>query len=178
MTIHEYGTENEKKVLFIATAGLEPYWAFQKQADALGTNYHVYAVAADGHDGQPGDFISIEKTVSEMSAELKRRGVTRLYAAYGLSMGGAIVVRFLATGDDAYLLSPILFDLTGFPPMDIFYGTDEVMIAYLPDMQAVCKKYGVQLNTHIGDGMMHCWGAMEFVPEAKAVRKEYFKALT
>lgn len=99
MTIHEYGTENEKKVLFIVTAGLEPYWAFQKQADALGTNYHVYAVAADGHDGQPGDFISIEKTVSEMSAELKRRGVTRLYAAYGLSMGGAIAVRFLATGE-------------------------------------------------------------------------------
>ena len=98
MTIYEYGTENEKKVLFIATAALEPYWAFQKQADALGTNYHVYAVAADGHDGQPGDFISIEKTVSDMSAELKRRGVTYLYAAYGLSMGGAIVVRFLATG--------------------------------------------------------------------------------
>lgn len=83
----------------------------------------------------------------------------------------------LAPGDEAYLLSPILFDLTGFPPIDIFYGTDEVMIAYLPDMQAACKKYGVQLNTHIGEGMMHCWGAMEFVPEAKAVRQEYFKAL-
>lgn len=83
----------------------------------------------------------------------------------------------LATGDEAYLLSPILFDLTGFPPIDIFYGTDEVMIAYLPDMQVACKNYGVQLNTHIGKGMMHCWGAMEFVPEAKAVRQEYFKAL-
>ena len=83
----------------------------------------------------------------------------------------------LATGDEAYLLSPMLFDLTGFPPMDIFYGTEEVMIAYLPDMQVACKKYAVQLNTHIGEGMMHCWGAMEFVPEAKMVRKEYFKAL-
>ncbi|MBQ7432089.1 MAG: alpha/beta hydrolase [Lachnospiraceae bacterium] len=83
----------------------------------------------------------------------------------------------LAMGDEAYLLSPILFDLTGFPPMDIFYGTEEVMIAYLKDMQAACKKYGVQLNTHIGEGMMHCWGVMEFVPEAKAVRQEYFKAL-
>ena len=83
----------------------------------------------------------------------------------------------LATGDETYLLTPILFDLTRFPPMDIFYGTEEVMIAYLSDMQAACKKYGVQLNTHIGEGMMHCWGAMEFVPEAKAVRKEYFKAL-
>ena len=97
MTIYEYGTENEKKVLFIATAALEPYWAFQKQAESLGEDYHVYAVAADGHDGQPGDFISIEKTVSDMTEELKRRGVTKLYAAYGLSMGGAIVVRFLAT---------------------------------------------------------------------------------
>ena len=87
------------------------------------------------------------------------------------------IASVLVTGDEAYLLSPILFDLTGFPPMDIFYGTEEVMIAYLPDMQAACKKYGVQLNTHIGKGMMHCWGAVEFVPEAKAVRQEYFKAL-
>ncbi len=83
----------------------------------------------------------------------------------------------LATGDETYLLSPLLYDLTGFPETDIFYGTREVMIAYLKDFQAACKKYGVKLNTHIGKGMMHCWGAMEFVPEAKAVRREYFEAL-
>ena len=83
----------------------------------------------------------------------------------------------LVNSEEAYLLSPILFDLTDFPPMDIFYGTHEVMMAYLKDMQTVCKKYGVSLTTHIGEGMMHCWGAMEFVPEAKAVRQEYFKAL-
>ncbi len=83
----------------------------------------------------------------------------------------------LATGDEAYLLSPLLFDLTGFPPIDIFYGTREVMIAYLKDFRKVCIQYGVELNVHIGKGMMHCWGAMEFVPEAKAVRQEYFKAL-
>ena len=56
-------------------------------------------------------------------------------------------------------------------------GTREVMIAYLKDFQDVCRKYGVKLNTHIGKDMMHCWGAMEFVPEARAVRQEYFKAL-
>ena len=83
----------------------------------------------------------------------------------------------LATGDEAYLLSPLLCDLTGFPEIDIFYGTREVMIAYLKDFQKACKKYGVKLNTHIGKDMMHCWGAMEFVPEARAVRQEYFKAL-
>ncbi len=83
----------------------------------------------------------------------------------------------LATGDEAYLLSPLLYDLTGFPEIDIFYGTQEVMIAYLKDFQSACRKYGVKLNTHIGKGMMHCWGAMDFVPEARAVRQEYFKAL-
>ena len=51
------------------------------------------------------------------------------------------------------------------------------MYAYLEDMKKAYKKYGVELNVHVGKGMMHCWGAMEFVPEAKAVRKEYFRAL-
>ncbi len=81
----------------------------------------------------------------------------------------------LATEDEAYLLSPMLYDLTGFPEVDIFYGTREVMIAYLRDFKRVCKKYGVRLNVHIGQDMMHCWGAMEFMPEARAVRREYFR---
>ncbi len=53
----------------------------------------------------------------------------------------------------------------------------EVMIAYLEDFKAACQKYKLPLTVHIGQGMMHCWGAMEFVPEAKAVRQEYFAAL-
>ncbi len=83
----------------------------------------------------------------------------------------------LATGDEAYLLSPMLYDLAGFPPIDLFYGTREVMMAYLSDFEKVCQRYGVKLHVHVGEGMMHCWGAMEFMPEAKAVRQEYFKAL-
>lgn len=43
--------------------------------------------------------------------------------------------------------------------------------------QDVYRRFGVKLNTHIGKDMMHCWGAMEYVPEARAVRQEYFKAL-
>ncbi|MCR4904024.1 MAG: hypothetical protein K6A23_14290 [Butyrivibrio sp.] len=83
----------------------------------------------------------------------------------------------LATGEEAYLLSPILYNITGFPEIDIFYGTKEVMIAYLDDFKKVCEKNNVKLNVHFGKDMMHCWGAMEFVPEAKAVRQEYFMAL-
>ena len=83
----------------------------------------------------------------------------------------------LAKGDEAYLLSPLLCDISGFPEIDVFYGTHEVMYAYLDDLKEHCGKCGVPLNVHIGEGMMHCWGAMEFVPEAKAVRQEYFEAL-
>ena len=39
------------------------------------------------------------------------------------------------------------------------------------------KQFDVPLTVHIGEGMMHCWGAMDFVPEARAVRREYFAAL-
>ena len=83
----------------------------------------------------------------------------------------------LASGEEAYLLSPLLCDISGFPAIDVFYGTHEVMYAYLEDLIAHCRRYSVPLDVHIGEGMMHCWGAMEFVPEAKAVRQEYFKVL-
>lgn len=98
MTIYEYGSKEAPRFMLIATAALEPYWAFADDIELLAQKYHVYAVAADGHDPKhPGDFISIEKTVEDMTTELKRRGVTSLYGAYGLSMGGAIITRFLVT---------------------------------------------------------------------------------
>ena len=58
--------------------------------------------------------------------------------------------------------------MTGFPPIDIFYGTRKVMIAYLKDFRKVCRKYEVELNVHLGKGMTHCWGAMDFVPGSKS----------
>ena len=82
-----------------------------------------------------------------------------------------------ADSEETVLLSPMLCDLSEFPPIDVFYGTKEVMIAYLEDFKAVCEKYEVPLSVHIGEGMRHCWGAMDFVPEAKAVRRECFAAL-
>lgn len=53
----------------------------------------------------------------------------------------------------------------------------EVMYVYLKYMREHCKKNGVVLIEHVGEGMMYCWGAMELVPEARAVRQEYFAAL-
>lgn len=96
MNIYEYGIENEKTVLFIAVAAMEPYWAFKDAIELLAKDYHVYAAAADGHEpGVPGYFTSVEKTAADIADELRKRGVTRIDAAYGLSMGGAIALRFI-----------------------------------------------------------------------------------
>lgn len=98
MTIYEYGKEHPQKFLFIATAAMEPYWAFEDPIRFMAEKYHVYAVAADGHDPEhPGDFISIEKTVADMDQELRKRGVDAFYGAYGLSMGGSVLTRFVVT---------------------------------------------------------------------------------
>lgn len=119
----------------------------------------------------PGLQVPPSETQKKKMAELKNRDVMIPPGFFDN------IAPVLATGEDAYLLSPILDDLTGYPEIDIFYGTEEVMIAFLDDFKTACEKYGVRLNIHIGEGMMHCWGAMSFVPEAKAVRQEYFKAL-
>lgn len=80
----------------------------------------------------------------------------------------------LAMRDEAYLLSPILFDLTGFHPMDIFYGTDEVLIAYFQDIESVCKKYGSHSMFISAKGWCIA-GAMEFCRRPRRWRKNILR---
>lgn len=87
------------------------------------------------------------------------------------------IAPYLADEDTLYLLSPLLFDISGFPSMDIIYGTHEVMIAYAKDMEKHAKKYDVPVTFHIGKDMMHCWCAMEMTPEGKQARKNIFKMI-
>ena len=83
----------------------------------------------------------------------------------------------LAIQEEAYLLSPLLFDLTDFPEMDIIYGDHEIMYAYLLDLQKHCKSCKVPLRIHVGKGMMHCWLAMDMTPEGKKARQDVFQML-
>lgn len=87
------------------------------------------------------------------------------------------IAPYLADEDTKYLLSQLLFDISGFPSMDIIYGTHEVMIAYAKDMKEHAAKCGVPAKFHIGKGMMHCWCAMEMTPEGKQARQNIFKMI-
>lgn len=98
MRILERGQENQKALLFFPCTA-EPVWAFEGTMLLLSQKWHIFQVVYDGHQPEnPGDFTSVEQTVDEVAAYLKRRGVARLDAAYGCSLGGACLTRLLALG--------------------------------------------------------------------------------
>lgn len=66
----------------------------------LAQRWHVFQVVFDGHKPEePGDFTSVEQTVDEVTEYLKAHGIARLDAAYGCSLGGACLTRFLVLGE-------------------------------------------------------------------------------
>ena len=99
MHMLEHGQERERTLLlFPCTA--EPIWAFEETIALLSRRWHVFQVIYDGHQPEyAGDFTSVEQTVDEVTDYLKARGVVRLDAAYGCSLGGACLTRFLALGE-------------------------------------------------------------------------------
>lgn len=96
MKILEHGQTQEKTLLFLPCTA-EPVWAFTATVELLSQKWHVFQMVYDGHQPEyPGDFTSVEQMVDEITAYLKERGVSRLDAAYGCSLGGACLTRMLA----------------------------------------------------------------------------------
>ena len=93
----EYGTGHEKTLLFLPCTA-EPEWAFTDSVGLLSQDYHVMQIVYDGHGETGEDFISVETTVDEVTDWLQQHGITNLDAAYGCSLGGACLTRFLALG--------------------------------------------------------------------------------
>ena len=99
MRILEHGQEQARTLLFFPCTA-EPVWAFEAPIALLAQGWHVFQVVFDGHQPEySGDFTSVKRTVDEVTEYLKRRGVLRLDAAYGCSLGGACLTRFLALGE-------------------------------------------------------------------------------
>ncbi len=99
MQILEHGQEHERTLLFFPGTA-EPVWVFEQTVALLSQTWHVFQVIYDGHQPEyPGDFVSVEQTVEEVTAYLKGHSVARLDAAYGCSLGGACLTRLLALGE-------------------------------------------------------------------------------
>lgn len=98
MKLYEYGMTNPTTLLFFASCILEPYWAYQESIAILAQRYHVYVMVPDGHDvDTKEDFTSIEKNIKELVKELNRRNIQHFDVAYGLSMGGSMLLHLVTT---------------------------------------------------------------------------------
>ena len=98
MEVYEFGKEHEKTFAMFQCAA-EPGWVFIPSAEAAARDWHVFLFIADGHDELGTTFVSVEKYVSDAAAYLRSKGINHLDGLYGVSMGGACVIRFLATED-------------------------------------------------------------------------------
>ena len=98
MKVYEFGKENTKSFVMFQCAA-EPWWVFKASAEEMAKDCHVYLMIADGHDELGTEFVSLEKYVKDAAVYLKTQGIDRIDAMYGVSMGGAAVIRFLATED-------------------------------------------------------------------------------
>ena len=114
MKVYEFGRENEKTFVFFQCAA-EPWWVFRASAEAMARDYHVYLFIADGHDELGTEFVSLEKNAADAADFLRKKGLARVEAMYGVSMGGASVIRFLATEDIAVDKAIIDAGITPYP---------------------------------------------------------------
>ena len=98
MRVLEYGKSNRKTLLFLPCTA-EPEGAFTASVALLAQDYHVLQVVYDGHGETGEDFVSVERTVDEVTRWLQKHSFSSLDAAYGCSLGGACLTRLLALGN-------------------------------------------------------------------------------
>jgi len=96
MKVYEFGKEQIKTAVMFQCAA-EPWWAFRGSAEELSKDHHVYLMIADGHDELGTEFVSLEKYAADAAGYLRANGIKHVDIMYGISMGGAAVIRFLAT---------------------------------------------------------------------------------
>ena len=96
MYIYEAGCENEKAMVIIHGACMS-YNMMREIVQKVKDRYHIYNVGVPGMDpNSDEEFTSIEDISDKIEQKLIEKGVKEIECLYGLSMGGALVIRLLA----------------------------------------------------------------------------------
>ena len=75
-------------------------------------------------------------------------------------------------------ISPIFADFTGFPPIYINVGTDEILLDDSIKLKEIAQTQGVKVNLNVWDGMFHMFHYWEgFAKESTQVCKEIYKVI-
>ena len=79
-------------------------------------------------------------------------------------------VEIMRHGDDSvpdYMLWLQRGDFTNCPKVSFIYGSDETLYACAPSFEAAMRKYGVDYEMIVGEGMFHCYPVFPLGREAK-----------
>ena len=79
-------------------------------------------------------------------------------------------VDIMRHGDDTvpeYMIWLQTDDFTGCPHVTFMYGSDEALYECAPSFEEAMKKYGVDYEMIVGEGMFHCYPVFPIVKEAK-----------
>ena len=97
MIFHEFGLEQEKRIVFFH-ASCMTWNMYQETISILSKQAHIIIPALPGHDLTRKDdhFTSVEEIAEEVEMWLSSKGYHEIDLLYGLSMGGAIAIRLLA----------------------------------------------------------------------------------
>ena len=79
-------------------------------------------------------------------------------------------VEIMRHGDDTvpdYMIWLQKGDFTNCPKVTFIYGSDETLYACAPSFEKAMKKYSVDYDLIVGEGMFHCYPVFPIVKEAK-----------
>ena len=79
-------------------------------------------------------------------------------------------VEIMRHGDDGvpeYMIWLQKGDFTNCPRVTFMYGSDETLYACAPSFEAAMKRYGVDYEMIVGEGMFHCYPVFPICREAK-----------
>lgn len=72
----------------------------------------------------------------------------------------------------AYMTQLTTGDLSHMPFTHIYYGTDEVLSAAAEPLVEAFRRCGSRCELHMGQGMFHCYPAIDMTPETRAAFEE------
>lgn len=98
MNIKEFGKEHKKTLLMIQGSCMNvDLW--EGIVDELQKKFHILLPVIPGHDYEnTRDFTTIDTVSQELEEDLHRLGIQKIDGAYGLSMGGSILIKLLDRG--------------------------------------------------------------------------------
>ena len=63
-------------------------------------------------------------------------------------------------------------NLSDMPLTHVYYGSNEVLLASCESLKNAYLSYGSEIKVHIGQGLFHCYPAIDFIPECRQAFNE------